>query len=161
MYCPAWIYEICVARTAFDFLHSELGLTAFAVKYANGLSSLYETFETKKIEEPAETLLMFLSEIEAGEMAAEFLNNFSYNKLYYESANTKRKLKPLFGNLEDPIKTQEANQDTCIKNFKAFVFYSRSHIVETPPSSWRIETDENLPKLATIFDKEVNILDIF
>ena len=48
MYCPAWIFEICVSRTAFEFLHSEMGLSAFANKYASGLSSIYETFEFKK-----------------------------------------------------------------------------------------------------------------
>ena len=47
MYCPAWIFEICVSRTAFEFLHSEMGLSAFANKYASGLSSIYETFESK------------------------------------------------------------------------------------------------------------------
>ena len=59
MYCPAWIFEICVSRTAFEFLHSEMGLSAFANKYASGLSSIYETFESKNIEEPAETLTQF------------------------------------------------------------------------------------------------------
>lgn len=161
MYCPAWIFEICVSRTAFEFLHSEMGLSAFANKYASGLSSIYETFESKNIEEPAEAFLQFLSEIEAGELAADFLNNFSYYRLYFESANIKRKLKPLFGSLEDPVKTQEANKETCVKSFKAFVFYSRSNNIETPPSSWKIGEDENLPKLAGVFNKEANILDIF
>ena len=48
MYCPAWIFEICVSRAAFEFLHSEMGLSAFANKYASGLSSIYETFGFKK-----------------------------------------------------------------------------------------------------------------
>ena len=54
MYCPPWIFDICVARTASEFLYSELSLTPFAVKYSKGLSSLYETVETKQIEIPAE-----------------------------------------------------------------------------------------------------------
>ena len=51
MYCPPWIFDICVARTASEFLYSELSLTPFAVKYSKGLSSLYETVETKQLRE--------------------------------------------------------------------------------------------------------------
>jgi len=41
MYCPSWIYEICVARSAMEFLFSELGLNAFVAKYAKGLNLNY------------------------------------------------------------------------------------------------------------------------
>ena len=64
MYCPPWIFDICVARVASEFLYSELSLTPFAVKYSKGLSTLYEPIETQQLEMPAE-VLQFLTEIEA------------------------------------------------------------------------------------------------
>ena len=161
MYCPPWIFDICVARTASEFLYSELSLTPFAVKYSKGLSSLYETVETKQIEIPAEGLLLFLTEIQAGESAADFLRQYTYFKLYFETNNIKRKLKPMFGSIEDPVKNIEFNEDKAVKNFRAFVFSLRSNIIEVPPTSWTLENDENLPKLNAIISEEVNILDIF
>ena len=54
--------------------------------------------------ENAEGLLQFLSEIDAGEDAAEILNILTYYKFHFESANVKRK-QPFC--IEDPVKTDE------------------------------------------------------
>ena len=161
MYCPPWIFDICVARTASEFLYSELDLTPFAMKYSKGLSSIYETIETPQLEISAENLLQFLTEIQAGESAADILRIYPYFKLYYENNNIKRKLTPLFGSIEDPVKNLEYSEDKAVKNFKAFVFSLRSNIIETPLETWVLDGDENLPKLNTIITQEVNILDIF
>lgn len=161
MFCPQWIFDICVARTASEFLYSELSLTPFAIKYSKGLSSIYEPIETQQIEIPAEGLLQFLTEIKAGESAADFLRLYTYFKLYFETNNTKRKLTPLFGSIEDPVKNMDYNEEKAVKNFRAFVFSLRSNIIETPPETWVLDNDENLPKLNPILNQEVNILDIF
>ena len=104
MNCPGWIYEICVARTASEFLRSELGITAFSSKYSSGLAEFYDKIEAILFQEPAEEILQFLSEIQAGEDAVEYLEHFTYFKLNFENSNTKRKLNPMFGSIEDPIK---------------------------------------------------------
>ena len=161
MYCPSWIYEICVARSAMEFLFSELGLNAFVAKYAKGLNSNYSEVNKEHLLENAEGLLQFLSEIDAGEDAAEILKYFTYYKLNFESANVKRKLKPLFGSIEDPVKTDEIANTNIVRNFKAFVFAIRSNTIEEMPKGWQIELDENIPKLADIISQEVDILDIF
>ena len=161
MFCPPWIFDICVARTASEFLYSELNLTPFAVKYSKGLSSIYETIETQQLEIAAQSLLEFLNEIQAGESAAEILRVYTYFKLYFETNNTKRKLTPLFGSIEDPVKNMDFNEDKAVKNFRAFVFSLRSNIIETPPETWALDNDENLPKLNPIITQEVNMLDMF
>lgn len=161
MFCPPWIFDICVARTASEFLYSDLSLTPFAVKYSKGLSSLYEPVGTEQLETTGEGLLQFLTEIDAGESAADFLRHYTYFKLYFETNNVKRKLKPLFGSIEDPVKNIDFSEDKAQKNFRAFVFSLRSNILEVPPTSWALENDENLPKLNAIISEEVNILDIF
>ena len=161
MYCPPWIFDICVARTASEFLYSELSLTPFAAKYSKGLSSIYEPIETNQMETPAEGLIAFLGEIEAGESAVDFLKYYTYFRLYFETNSVMRKLKPLFGNIEDPVKNMDYNEDKAFKNFKAFIFSLRSNIIEIPPSEWTLENDENIPKLQAIIATEVNVLDIF
>jgi hypothetical protein len=161
MYCPPWIFDICVARVASEFLYSELSLTPFAIKYSKGLSSLYEPVETEKLETIGEGLLQFLTEIDAGESAADFLRHYTYFKLYFETNNVKRKLSPLFGSIEDPVKNMDFSEDKAQKNFRAFVFSLRSNTIEMPPDIWALEKDENLPKLNAIITQEVSVLDIF
>ena len=140
MNCPGWIYEICVARTASEFLRSELGITAFSSKYSSGLAEFYDKIEAILFQEPAEEILKFLSEIQAGEDAAEYLEHFTYFKLNFENANTKRKLNPMFGSIEDPAKNPEIDQLKVIKNFKAFVFSLRSSYIDETPPGWRLRT---------------------
>ena len=161
MYCPPWIFDICVARAASEFLYSELSLTPFAIKYSKGLSSLYEPVEAQQLETTAEGLLLFLTEMKAGESAADFLRHYTYFKLYFETNNVKRKLSPLFGSIEDPVKNMDFSEDKALKNFRAFIFSLRSNIIEIPPDIWALEKDENLPKLNAIITQDVNILDIF
>lgn len=161
MNCPGWIYEICVARTASEFLHSELTISAFSLKYSSSLSEIYEKIEPQYFEEPAEEILIFLSEIKAGENAAEYLERYTYFRLYFENANSKRKLKPMFGSIEDSVKNIEVDKVKVIKSFKAFIFSLRSNYVDETPSGWRLENDENIPKISKIVAKQANILDIF
>ena len=67
MFAPSWVFEIAVMRTASEFLASEVGIEAFGKKYADGLAKLYEAIDPDVFCETAQTLLEFLSEVEAGE----------------------------------------------------------------------------------------------
>ena len=104
MHCPSFIYDMAVARSAAEFLGAELALETYAKKYAEGLSKHYSEIVFTSITEPAESMLQFLSEIEAGEMAVELLNDYVHFKLFFEGVGKPRKMKPLFGSLEDPVK---------------------------------------------------------
>ena len=161
MNCPGWIYEICVARTASEFLRSELAINAFSFKYSSGLSEIYSKIEAPYFEEPAEEILKFLAEIQAGENAAEYLEHYTYFRLYFENTSSKRKLSLIFGSIEDPVKNIEIDKVKVVKSFKAFVFSLRSSYVDETPSGWVLESDENIPKIAELAAKEVNILDMF
>jgi hypothetical protein len=161
MNCPGWIYDICVARTASEFLHSELAINAFSLKYSSNLSEIYTKIEPEYFEEPAEEILKFLLEIQAGENAAEYLEHYTYFRLYFENTNIKRKLNPMFGSIEDPAKNVEADKAKVFKSFKAFVFSLRSSYVDETPAGWTLEGDENIPKISEIAAKEVDILDMF
>ena len=81
MYCPNWIFDIAVARTASEYLSSEIGVDAFAKKYAEGLSEIYNDVPVESILGPAEAMMLFLAEIEAGDMAVELLNDFASTDL--------------------------------------------------------------------------------
>ena len=162
MFTPSWIFDICVARTASEFLSSEIGIEAFAKKYAEGLAQYYTNpIDVALFSDTAETILEFLSEMEAGDQAVKFLNDFTYFRLYNEKTNTPRKMKPMFGSIEDGVKLMEYKPEEMIKTFRAYIFGLRSNAVPTAPDGWRLETDDNLDKLKSIINREVNMLDMF
>ncbi len=161
MFCPNWIYQISVSRVASEYLSSELDITPFSKKYSEGLKQFYEIIPIENFTTPAENIVVFLGEIEAGETAVELLQNYTYFRVYFETLNTPRKLKSMFGSIEDGVKTPLEPIETTLKSFRAYVFGLRSGTVPTPPSEWTLESDENVPNLSALARQQVSILDVF
>ena len=161
MYCPNWIYQISVARVVSEYLSSEMGIEAFVKKYNQGLSSRYDPIPVESFSDPAEQIIIFLGEIEAGDSAVELLNNYTYFKLYFETLNVPRKLKSMFGSIEDSVKVPLETSDSALKSFRAYIFGLRSGTVPTPSEGWRLEDDENVPNLSKLASQTVSILDAF
>lgn len=160
MFCPAWVYDIAVARTVAEYLASDMTVEAFARKYAEGLSESFNEIPAAAIQEPAEAMLMFLAEIEAGDMAVELLTDFVYYRLYNEAVGRPRKMKPLFGSLEDGVKEVQHNSDATGKAFRAYIFAQRSNTVPKAPAGWRLEDEEHVPKLAALAAHQMSVLDM-
>ena len=109
-FCPDWIFNLCVARTAYEFIISDLPIKSYAKKYSNALSEHYTSpVNPEEIETEAELLLRFLVEINA-EKSDELLNNFVYFKLKFTQPGSKRKLKGMFGSALDPEKEKNMVQ---------------------------------------------------
>ena len=85
-FCPSWIFNLCVARTAYDFITSDLPIKAYAKKYASGLSEHYAEVKTEEIEQEAELVLRFLVETNSEE-SDQLLNNFVFFSLKYILCN--------------------------------------------------------------------------
>ena len=160
MHRPAFLYDIRVARSVLEFWHGDIGVEAFAKKYSEMLSDGCEAVHQHELQEPAEAMLQFLAEVEAGEGAADLLNSFTYFRLYFEGVGRPRKMKPMFGSIEDPSKAREWNKDSAPKAFRTFVFALRSQTVPTAPAGWQLETEESVPKLAEAAAKKLSVLDM-
>jgi hypothetical protein len=159
MYCPDWVFDIACTRTASEFLTGHAGLEVCSSKYADGLSEFYTDVPDHLVLAGATEMLQFLAEIEAGEAANELLNNFSYTRMYYEASNKPRRMKPLFGNLEDGVKEASYSAEACFKMFKAYIFSLRSNVAVKPPAGWVLEKDEHLVTLPQIIERSVSPLD--
>ena len=85
-YCPSWLFNLCVARTAYDFITSDLPIKAYAKKYASGLSEHYAEIKTEAIEEEAELVLRFLVETNSEE-SDQLLNNYHPNNHLFQNLN--------------------------------------------------------------------------
>ena len=159
---PHWIFEICVSRTASEYLSSELGIEAFSKKYSTGLKKLYnEDISQKVFENCAQGIVEFLGEIDAGEQAVNLLNDFTYFRLYNEAINKPRKMKSMFGSILDPVKVTEHKAELMLKSFRAYIFGLRSDAVPKAPPGWVLENDEHIVKLKLLFEEKVSVLDIF
>lgn len=159
---PHWIFEICVSRTASEYLSSELGIEAFSKKYSIGIKKLYnEDISEKVFENCAQGIIEFLGEIDAGEQAVNLLNDFTYFRLYNEAVNKPRKMKSMFGSILDPVKVTEHKAEMILKSFRAYIFGLRSDAVPKAPPGWILENDEHIVKLKILFEEKVSVLDIF
>ena len=157
-FCPSWLFDLCVARTAYDFITSDLPIRAYATKYASGLSEHFAEIKKEEVEQEAETVLRFLVDINSEE-SDQLLNNFVYFSLKYVQHGSKRKLKGLFGSALDHTKEKEYHEKITLNHFKAYVFGLRSGISEKPSPGWNIIEEEGIEFLVELIKKEANISD--
>jgi len=161
MFCPAFIYDVAVARTVIDFLSGEIDLISEAKKFSDGLSEAYETpILPEELAAAGEEIVRFLSDIDAADQAVELLNDFSYYRLYFASQGKERKIKPLFGAVEDAVKVKEYEPKQAMVAFKAYVFGLRSNVSPKSVPGWDIKQDENLPMISELCQKEVSVFDL-
>lgn len=153
------MYDIASARVAFEFLHSEMPLESFAAKYSQGFSESYSEIPAESLLGAAQGMLEFLAEIEAGENAALLLSNFTYYRLYFSGVAMPRKMKPMFGSIEDAQKQKEYSEQLAIKAFRAYIFRLRSNPEDAAPSGWKLEDDEHIVAFGDLVRKQVSILD--
>ena len=98
LYCPEFIYDICIGLSVKDFLVKALSLEMVSKNYADSISRFYKSIEEVEIAGPAEEILRFLSErknpmFEAHELAI----NYVYWKFKFDG-RSERKIKGIFKN---------------------------------------------------------------
>ena len=159
MICPSWIYDISVARVASESLSAELPIEAFGTKYANGLTDKYSDVTVEELVESAQLILEFLSEVEAGESAVNIINEFCFFRLYFVKVGVPRKMKSMFGSIEDPAKQKEYSGQLMIKAFRTHTFNVRGNPELAAPPGWKLEEDENLADFGELIRKQASLLD--
>ena len=87
-FCPEWVFDICCARAAQEFISHDLELETYAKKYERGLAEHYEAISYSLFYEGAEEMLRFLDEI-GEEAAAETLHSFIYSLLLLHQCKTR------------------------------------------------------------------------
>ena len=122
------------------------------------LGQNFDAIDPKGAAEVAEHMARFLSEVNAGEEAVIFLNDFIYFRMNYETKTKKRNLKPLFGNPEDGV--TEVSHSDALKRFKAYVFGLRSNNSPMPPPAWdMLGNADTLPIVKSLLQTSINPLD--
>ena len=160
-FCPEWIFAVCSAATAKEFLSSENSLNSISRKFAETLSEKYTEIKYEEITACAEEILQFLSDLEANEDAVNYIDSYIYRRMCFKASGAERKISGMFSSELDPVKTNDYSVKNVTKIFRATIFAIRNSTLSDKPPGWNYQDVENLDWLKDLLDKPTNILDNF
>ena len=159
-FCPEWVFGVCCAKTAHDFLCTNNSINMLSKKFSNELSEHYNEIKFEEIAEASELILGFLSDVNAGENAVEFLNNYIFYRVSFSSNGNPRKIKSMFSSEYDGTKLKEYGSKNVLKVFRATTFSINNDVYEKPPAGWTINDVEDIDWLGELFTQDVSFSDI-
>ena len=160
-FCPEWIFGVCSASTAKEFLSSENSLNSISRKFSEVLSEKYDEIRFEEITACAEEILQFLSDLEANEEAVNYIDSYIYRRMCFKSSGAERKISGMFSSELDPVKTNDYSGKNVAKIFRATIFAIRNHTLEDMPPGWSYEDVEGLDWFQDLLNKPTDILDNF
>jgi hypothetical protein len=159
-FCPEWVFGVCAAKTSSDFLSTNNSVNMIAKKFSSGLSGHFNEIKFEEIAEVSELILGFLSEVNAGENAVEFLNNYIFYRVSFSSNGNPRKIKSMFSSEYDGTKLNEYGSKNVLKVFRATTFSINNGVYEKAPAGWTITDVEDIDWLGELFNQDVSFSDI-
>ena len=156
-FCPEWIFSIFAAQTAKEFLSSNNSIASISRKFSKSINARYNEVKFEEILDPAEKILQFLSEINAGEEAVNYINDYIHYRVNFESSGSERKLSGMFSSAFNPEKNKDYNSDKCFKIFKATVFSIRNDAFPKATPGWVITDVEDIDWIGDVFNQEPDI----
>ena len=160
-FCPEWIFGVSCAVTAKDFLSSENSINSISRKFAKGLSDQFNEIKFEEITECAESILQFLNDINAGDEAVDYLDNYIYYRICFKSSGAERKLSGMFSSALDGEKTREYDTEKSTKVFRATIFGIRNNTISKTPAGWNVSDVEDLSWFGELIQQPTDILDSF
>jgi hypothetical protein len=159
-FCPEWVYGICSAKTAYDFLTSNNTITLISNKFCLELNEHYNEIKREEIEFLAQKILEFLSEINASDQAAEMLNDYVYSRVNFNSDGSERKIVSMFSSALDGEKIKDYSLEKSLKIFRANTYSIRNGVIQKSTPGWEISDKEDIGWLGDLFNKEIDIFSL-
>lgn len=156
-FCPEWIFSTFAAQTAKEFLSSNNSIAAISRKYSTAISDRYNEVKFEEIMDLAEKILQFLSDINAGEEAVNYINDYIHYRVNFESSGSERKLSGMFSSAFDAQKVKDYGSDKCYKIFKATVFSIRNDSLPKATPGWLITDVEDIDWIGEVVTQETEI----
>ena len=153
-FCPEWIFGICAAQTSKEFLSSNNSIGAVSKKYSKAISEKYNEVKFEEVMDVAEKILQFLSEINAGEEAVTYIDDYIHYRVNFEASGSERKLSGLFSSAFDAEKIKDYDSDKSFKIFKATVFSIRNNALPKATPGWLITDVEDIDWVGEVFNEE-------
>ena len=156
-FCPEWIFSIFAAQTAMEFLSSNSSIASISRKYSKSINERYNEVKFEEILDPAEKILQFLSEINAGEDAVNYINDYIHYRVNFESSGSPRKLSGMFSSAFNPQKVRDYDSEKCFKIFKATVFSIKNDALPRATPGWQINDVEDVDWIGEVFNQEPDL----
>jgi hypothetical protein len=156
-YCPEWIFSILAAQTSKEFLSTNNSIGSISRKYSKAISEKYNEVKFEELMDLAENILQFLSEINAGEEAVTYINDYLHYRVVFEANGSERKLSGMFSSAFDGLKLKEYNSDKCFKIFKATIFSIRNEALPKATPGWLITDVEDIDWVGEAINKETDL----
>ena len=156
-FCPEWIFSIFAAQTAKEFLSSNSSIASISRKFSKSINERYNEVKFEELLEPAEKILQFLSEINAGEDAVNFINDYIHYRVNFESTGSPRKLSGMFSSAFNPQKVKDYDSEKCFKIFKATVFSIKNDALPKATPGWQITDVEDVDWIGEVFNQEPDL----
>tara|TARA_B100001063_G_C16455253_1_gene400311 strand:+ start:84 stop:566 length:483 start_codon:yes stop_codon:yes gene_type:complete len=153
-FCPEWIFGIFAAQTSKEFLSTNNSIAAVSRKYSNAISERYNEVKFEEVLDIAEKILQFLSDINAGEEAVTYIDDYIHYRVNFEASGSERKLSGMFSSAFDPEKIKDYNSDKSFKIFKATVFSIRNEALPKATPGWLITDVEDIGWIGEVFNEE-------
>ena len=153
-FCPEWIFSIFAAQTSKEFLSSNNSIAAVSRKYSNAISERYNEVKFEEVMDLSEKILQFLSDINAGEEAVAYIDDYIHYRVNFEASGSERKLSGMFSSAFDPEKIKDYSSDKSFKIFKATVFSIRNEALPTANPGWLITDVEDIDWIGEVFNQE-------
>ena len=145
------------SQTSKEFLSSNNSIAAISRKYSTAITERYDEVKFEEIMDLAEKILQFLSDINAGEEAVNYINDYIHYRVNFESSGSERKLSGMFSSAFDAEKAKDYNTDKCFKIFKATVFSIRNDALPKATPGWLISDKEDIDWIGEVFNQEPDI----
>ena len=156
-FCPEWIFGIFAAQTSKEFLSTNNSIAAVSRKYSNAISERYNEVKFEEVMDLAEKILQFLSDINAGEEAVTYIDDYIHYRVNFEASGSERKLSGMFSSAFDPEKIKDYNSDKSFKIFKATVFSIRNEALPKATPGWLITDVEDIDWIGEVFNEEPDL----
>ena len=156
-FCPEWIFSIFASQTGKEFLSSNNSIAGISRKYSTAITERYDEVKFEEIMDLAEKILQFLSDINAGEEAVNYINDYIYYRVNFESSGSERKLSGMFSSAFDPVKIKDYSSDKCFKIFKATVFSIRNDALPKATPGWLITDVEDIDWIGEVVSQETEL----
>ena len=153
-FCPEWIFGIFAAQSSKEFLSSNNSIAAVSRKYSNAISERYNEVKFEEVMDLAEKILQFLSDINAGEEAVTYIDDYIHYRVNFEASGSERKLSGMFSSAFDADKIKDYNSDKSFKIFKATVFSIRNEALPKATPGWLITDVEDIDWIGEVFNEE-------
>ena len=156
-FCPEWIFGIFAAQTSKEFLSTNNSIAAVSRKYSNAISERYNEVKFEEVMDLAEKILQFLSDINAGEEAVTYIDDYIHYRVNFEASGSERKLSGMFSSAFDAEKIKDYNSDKSFKIFKATVFSIRNEALPKATPGWLITDVEDIDWIGEVFNEEPDL----